>query len=177
MKGWIVVFDGVDQFADVNADAELFSDLPCQSLTSRRAGLDLAAGELPLPFEIAVAPGGCKDFRGIVEAIADHCGHYFDRLHWDIPPFFEKDSRGEGRLDFRKPDNPLYFIYANRSTARAALFFFEGFAAFSMKDLQIELFCARIPFRGKNNYRREGDLNAVHQKHRTREGFASGIGD
>ena len=47
MEGWIVVFDRVDELADVNADAELFADFPRQSLTRRLARLDLPAGEPP----------------------------------------------------------------------------------------------------------------------------------
>lgn len=81
------MLDGVDEFADVDADAELFADFPFQSLAGRLAGLELSSGELPLALELAVTAGGREDLCGFFEGIADHCGNNFDRLHCDDPPF------------------------------------------------------------------------------------------
>ena len=69
MEGLVVILDGINEPANLDIRIQFFLDFSYKGLLGRFARLNLSARELPLPLELAIAPGRGKDLI----AIANNC--------------------------------------------------------------------------------------------------------
>ena len=80
--GLIVILNSTQECSDIDVGIQFFLDFSYKGLLGSFTRFNLSAGELPLPFERAIAPGRGKDLI----FIADDCRNHFNGFQVSLRP-------------------------------------------------------------------------------------------